>query len=78
MYDVVVIMKVYVVFMGRTPKVYTTWMDCQAQVSGYPNNLHQSFASRQEGEQALAQYQASERNKTPEPNHLGEENIAKV
>jgi ribonuclease HI len=63
MYDAVVIMKVYVVFVGRTPGVYTTWMDCQTQVSGYPNNLHASFPSRQEGEQTLAQYQASLRNK---------------
>ena len=53
-------------------------MDCQAQVSGYPNNLHQSFPSRQEGEHALAQYPSSQRNKTPEPKHLGEENFAKV
>jgi viroplasmin and RNaseH domain-containing protein len=42
----VVIMKVYVVFEGRTPGVYKTWIECKAQVSGYPGNIHKSFPSQ--------------------------------
>lgn len=53
-------MKFYVVFVGHKPRVYTTWMDCHRQVSGYPNNLHASFASRNEAEQALSEYQQAQ------------------
>lgn len=72
------IMKVYVVFKGHTPGVYTTWMDCHAQVSGYPSNLHASFPSRKEGEEAYAQYQASMKRKILEVKQEGEEDVAQV
>jgi len=51
--------KFYVVFVGRNPGVYTTWMDCNREVSGYPRNLHCSFASRDDAEKALLQFQAN-------------------
>jgi ribonuclease HI len=49
-------MKVYVVFKGRVPGVYRTWMEASAQVTGYPDNIHCSFPTKEEGEQAFAQY----------------------
>jgi ribonuclease HI len=51
-----VMVKVYVVFEGRTPGVYKTWMECEAQDSSYPGNVHKSFPSTEEGDQALAEY----------------------
>jgi len=49
--------KFYVVFVGRKAGVYLTWAECHSQVSGYPNNLHNSYGSYHEAEQALADYQ---------------------
>jgi viroplasmin and RNaseH domain-containing protein len=34
-------------------------MECEAQVSGYPGNVHKSFANRDKGEEALASYKAA-------------------
>lgn len=63
LFDIAVEMgKVYVVFEGRIPGVYNTWMECEAQVSGYPGNVHKSFANRDEGEEALASYKAAKSN----------------
>jgi viroplasmin and RNaseH domain-containing protein len=59
-------MKVYVVFKGRVLGVYKTWMDASAQVSGYPDNIHCSFLTREAGEEAYAQYQVSLKNKVQE------------
>jgi viroplasmin and RNaseH domain-containing protein len=38
-------------------------MECEAQVSGYPGNVHKSFANRDEGEEALASYKATKSKK---------------
>jgi len=53
-------MKCYVVFKGRVPRVSNPCMDCHAQISGFSGNLHCSYGSRKEDEEAYAQYQAME------------------
>ena len=30
----------YVVFVGRRPGVYTSWLECQAQVIGFKGNIY--------------------------------------
>jgi viroplasmin and RNaseH domain-containing protein len=38
-------------------------MECKAQVSRYPGNVHKSFANKDEGEEALASYKAAKSKK---------------
>lgn len=35
--------KFYVVWQGRTPGVYSSWVDCQAQINGYSSAKYKSF-----------------------------------
>lgn len=49
--------KYYAVKRGRTPGIYTTWAECQRQVSGFSGAVYKSFASHQ---QALAWLQQSQ------------------
>lgn len=44
--------KFYTVWEGKTPGVYSTWADCQAQIKGYPNARYKSFPSQAEAEAA--------------------------
>lgn len=39
--------KSYVVFVGRRPGIYSSWGECYNQVNGFPNNLHDSFNTRE-------------------------------
>ena len=48
--------KYYVVWVGVTPGIYTSWTDCQLQVNGYKGARFKSFSSRSEAEVA---YQSS-------------------
>ena len=48
--------KYYVVWVGVTPGIYTSWTDCQLQVNGYKGARYKSFGSRNEAEAA---YQSS-------------------
>lgn len=45
--------KYYVVWVGKTPGIYTSWDQCKAQVEGFTGAKYKSFSSRQEAEQAL-------------------------
>lgn len=45
--------KFYVVWQGRTPGVYDSWHDCEAQVKG-TDAKYKGFATRAEAEQALS------------------------
>ncbi len=45
--------KFYVVWVGVTPGIYTTWRDCQLQVKGYEGAKYKAFGGRGEAEQAL-------------------------
>lgn len=42
--------KFYAVKVGRVPGVYTTWPECQSNVSGFSGAIHKSFNSREEAE----------------------------
>lgn len=44
----------YVVWSGKTPGIYDTWEDCEAQVKGVQGAKYKGFASRHEAEQAIA------------------------
>lgn len=46
----------YVVFRGRVPGVYSSWAMANAQVTGFPNNCHQSFPTRDEAEAAYLEF----------------------
>jgi viroplasmin and RNaseH domain-containing protein len=50
-------------------------MECEAQVSGYPGNVHKNFPSTKEGEHALVEYQAAMRKKAPKPKHFGGQEV---
>ncbi|MEG1546784.1 MAG: ribonuclease H family protein [Bacteroidaceae bacterium] len=44
--------KLYVVWEGVTPGIYTSWTDCQLQIKGYEGAKYKSFDSREEAERA--------------------------
>ena len=41
-------MSFYAVRVGKTPGVYLTWPECQAQVNGFPNAKYKKFATEQQ------------------------------
>jgi len=45
--------KYYVVWKGRQSGVFSTWQECSAQVSGYPDAEYKSFPSLHAAEAAL-------------------------
>lgn len=50
------VMKCYVVFKGRKPRLYHTWAKCNEQIYGFPGNLYQGYKSDDEAKEALAKY----------------------
>ncbi|RJE83873.1 ribonuclease H [Paenibacillus sp. 1011MAR3C5] len=44
--------KVYVVWAGHKPGIYTTWAECQEQTNHFTDAKYKSFGSREEAEQA--------------------------
>lgn len=44
--------KYYVVWVGNTPGVYSSWAECQAQVNAYKDAKYKSYGSKAEAEQA--------------------------
>ena len=49
-------MSFYAVGVGRTPGVYQTWNDCQAQTKGVSRAAFKKFASRSEAVEYVARY----------------------
>jgi ribonuclease HI len=45
--------KYYAVFKGRKTGIFTSWADCEEQISGFSGALYKSFKSRGEAEAAL-------------------------
>ena len=45
--------KFYVVWEGRKRGVFTTWADCSAQVTGYPDAKYKSFPNKAFAEEAF-------------------------
>ncbi|OAX42441.1 hypothetical protein K503DRAFT_766800 [Rhizopogon vinicolor AM-OR11-026] len=44
----------YVVFVGRHPGIYTTWSQCEAEVTGLSHNAHRSFSTADEARAEFA------------------------
>lgn len=47
--------KYYVVWKGRKPGIYTSWMECERQVKGFAAARFKSFPTEAEARQAFAQ-----------------------
>ncbi|MCI3927659.1 ribonuclease H family protein [Paenibacillus sp. TRM 82003] len=47
--------KYYVVWVGKTPGIYTNWNDCKAQVDGVQGAKYKSYPTKAEAEKAYAQ-----------------------
>ena len=51
--------KYYVVWKGFKPGIYTSWEECQKQITGFEKALYKSFESPEEAQQAFIRgYQA--------------------
>ena len=44
--------KIYVVWAGREPGIYSSWSDCEKQVKGFAGARYKSFPTMQEAEKA--------------------------
>jgi len=44
----------YVVLVGRRPGIYTTWPECQTQVTGISYNAHRGFSTEDEARAEFA------------------------
>lgn len=53
--------KYYAVKNGRQPGIYTSWPECQRQVSGYPGAVYKGFTSRMAAQEWLHQSHTSKR-----------------
>lgn len=60
--------KYYVVWKGRNPGVFNSWLLCRPQIEGFAGALYKSFPSREEAEAAyqkgLAGFQANPKSKS--------------
>lgn len=45
--------KFYVVWEGRSPGIYDSWEECQAQVEGFPGAKYKSFSSQEDATEAF-------------------------
>ncbi len=45
--------KYYVVWQGREPGIYGSWVDCERQVKGVEGAVYKSFKTQEEAEEAL-------------------------
>ena len=48
--------RTYVVFSGRVPGIYNSWLDVSRQVHKFPNANHKSYKDRREAEAAYMEY----------------------
>ena len=55
--------KVYAVKKGRKTGIFTTWAECQKQVSGFPKAEFKSFISKQEADDWLKEIKSSNENR---------------
>tara|TARA_R110000796_G_scaffold250946_1_gene381298 strand:- start:182 stop:973 length:792 start_codon:yes stop_codon:yes gene_type:complete len=46
--------KWYVVWVGRTPGIYTSWAECKREVDGFPSAKYKSYLSQALAEQAFS------------------------
>ncbi|TBU26309.1 Caulimovirus viroplasmin-domain-containing protein, partial [Dichomitus squalens] len=57
----------YAVAKGRVPGIYTTWDECQQQVTGLTGNKHQKFLTLEHAKSYLSQHGIDTNNDTPKP-----------
>ncbi|TBU44551.1 Caulimovirus viroplasmin-domain-containing protein [Dichomitus squalens] len=57
----------YAVAKGRVPGIYTTWDECQQQVTGFTGNKHQKFSTLEHAKSYLSQHGIDTNNDTPKP-----------
>jgi ribonuclease HI len=55
----------YAVARGRNEGVYTSWKECEKQVSGYSRNAYKGFTSRSEADAYIAGAKAADRTAAP-------------
>ena len=48
--------RTYVVFNGRVPGIYDSWLDVSKQVHKFPNANHKSYKDRREAEATYMEY----------------------
>lgn len=48
--------KTYVVFRGRQPGFYSTWPECQAQVTGFSGAVYRAFSSQDDAHSEWISY----------------------
>ena len=48
--------RTYVVFNGRVPGIYDSWLDASRQVHIFPNANHKSYKDRREAEAVYMEY----------------------
>lgn len=74
--------KLYVVWEGAKPGIYTTWDEAKAQIQGYPNAKYKSFETRSEAETAFKgkysdYYDFSKKNDTKTTKSISNQSIIK-
>lgn len=42
----------YVVFRGKVPGIYVTWLSCKNQVNGFKGNAYKGYHNQEEAQQA--------------------------
>lgn len=68
--------KYYVVWKGRQPGIYESWLHCLQQVEGYQGAIYKSFKTRQEAEQAYQGGSRAARNMPKAPMEFIRDSIA--
>ena len=72
--------KLYVVWEGAKPGIYTTWDDAKAQIQGYPGAKYKAFETRAEAETAFKSkysnyYDFSKKTDVKKPQSAGNQRI---
>ena len=72
--------KLYVVWEGAKPGIYTTWDEAKAQIQGYPNAKYKAFETRTEAETAFKSkysnyYDFSKKTEAKKPQNAGNQRI---
>lgn len=52
--------KHYVVFVGRVPRIYRSWPECQRQVIRFSENFYHSYPIREEAAEAFEAFRRAE------------------
>ncbi|CAA2996322.1 Hypothetical predicted protein [Olea europaea subsp. europaea] len=51
--------KVYAVFVGRKPRIYSSWYEAKKQVDGFSNNSFRALKTRDDADKAVAEFASS-------------------